>query len=374
MIIYYIILSILTLFIITYILANLNIILKNNSLGNFLRGTCINKIFNLIIYSATSMFLIITMIFFIIRLMPMDYFISHTESINSSYVKINYSSNIFEQLLDYYYRILPFPKKICTSTYLENNELKCNCYEYKLIDLGYSYTYLRNVRVWDIIKEKCYVSFLVGIIAYTIQCLIGYPLGVYIARKNNKIIDKSCNFIYLIITSIPAIIYFYIFVIIFMVVFKLPITFDIDDLRSFIAPIVAISISSSFAVAYWVKKYISIEVNKDYVKLAISKGLDDKTIFYKHILRNALIPLIRTIPTSLVLCLSGFYLLESAFNIPGIGLTLIKAINLQDIYLVQGLIIFFSLISIIAYLLGDIITVILNPKVSLREAQKTNEK
>ena len=91
-------------------------------------------------------------------------------------------------------------------------------------------------------------------------------------------------------------------------------------------------------------------------------------------MKNALIPLIRTIPTSIVLCLSGFYLLEAAFNIPGIGLTFITAINLQDVYLVQGLIIFYSVISVAAYLLGDLITILLDPRVKLDREEEFYDK
>ena len=282
--------------------------------------------------------------------------------INPSKVNSVYNStdSILKQLFNYYYNILPFPKKVCTSTYLKDNILTCNNYSYKIIDLGYSHMYMKNIRVWTIIKEKCGVSLLIGMLGYFLQCLIGYPLGIYMAKKKNKLINKSVDLLHIVIYSIPAILYFYLFVMLFMLVFKLPVTFEINNYLSYIAPLSALCLWGCFTVAYWVNKYISLEASKDYVKFALSKGLSQNHIFYKHIMKNALIPLIRTIPTSLVLCLSGFYLLEAAFNIPGIGLTLITAINLQDVYLVQGLILFFSFLSILAYLTGDIITILLN--------------
>ena len=87
-----------------------------------------------------------------------------------------------------------------------------------------------------------------------------------------------------------------------------------------------------------------------------------------------MIPLIRTIPTTLAQCVSGYYLLEATFNIPGIGLTLISAINLQDVYLVQGLIIFFSFISVFAHLLGDLIALFMDKRVCYTREVKNNEK
>ena len=193
------------------------------------------------------------------------------------------------------------------------------------------------------------------------------------ARKENKFLDKALNHTYVIIMAIPSIVYFYLALLVFMFA-KFPISFEVDNLLSYIPPIATISLSSSLAVAYWVKKYILIEANSDYVKLAVAKGLDDKTIFYKHIVRNALIPLVRTIPTSLVHCLCGFRLIEAVFNIPGVGLTLITAINLQDVYLAQGLILFFTICSVFAYFIGDLITVILDKRTTLQKDGDINGK
>ena len=128
------------------------------------------------------------------------------------------------------------------------------------------------------------------------------------------------------------------------------------------------------SVAYWVRKYFLLEMNKDYVKLAISKGLDKNTILYKHVLRNALLPFIRTIPASILTCFSGFYILEASFNIPGIGLTFMYAIQLKDIDLIRGLILFFSFLSISAHLIGDILTIIFSKKLSLYKEELKNEK
>jgi ABC-type dipeptide/oligopeptide/nickel transport system permease component len=85
------------------------------------------------------------------------------------------------------------------------------------------------------------------------------------------------------------------------------------------------------------------------------------------------IAIIRTIPTTIAVSLSGYYLLESAFNIPGLGLTLIDSINLQDIYVMQGLILFSSFVSIFSYLIGDLITISLDKRVYLRMEDRENE-
>jgi ABC-type dipeptide/oligopeptide/nickel transport system permease component len=287
---------------------------------------------------------------------------------------MNDDESILFRLGKYFYNILPFPKKVCAATYLENGKLACSTYEYKLIDFGSSSTYMKNVKVEDIIKEKCSMSFSFGIIAYALQCLCGYPLGVYLAKKENKLTDKAFNIFHIFIRVLPTVIYFYLFVILFMVVFKLPVLFDAKNLLSYIAPLTSLTIVSSVSVAYFVRKYILIELDKDYVKFAISKGLNSNTILFKHVLRNAIIPFIRTIPSSILMCFSGFYILEASFNIPGVGLTLIHAIQLQDAYLIRGLIIFFIFLSMIAFLTGDVLTIIFKRKIDLSEGGFKNER
>ena len=232
---------------------------------------------------------------------------------------------------------------------------------------------MKNISVIQIIKEKSLISFRVGIIAYLFQCLIGYPLGIYLAKHENKAIDKTFNVFHSIIRIIPPIIYFYIFLIIFMVVFKFPVLFDQSNILSYIAPLSAITLSSSLYIAYFVRKYILLEMDKDYIKFARSKGLPENTIFYKHAMKNAFIPFVRTIPTSILMCFSGFYMLEATFNIPGIGSTIIYAIQLKDIYLIRGLVLFFVFLSMIAHLIGDVLTIILKRKKDLKKEDLQNE-
>lgn len=362
---YWIIIGIIILFSLISILTKYDFILKSTKFSHFIKSKTFNSIIKRIFYYFMTLFLVVTCVFFLIELMPKDYFYSY----NNITPKLNFLDN----LLNFYYNILPFPKKTCTSYYLSENVMYCSNYKYKIINLDYSYIYMKNTSVWTIIKDKCSVSFMIGMISYILQCLIGYPLGIFLAKKENKFIDKTINGLHITIATIPTILYFYLFVLLFMLVFKLPVNFEINSFVTYIAPITAVTISSSLVIAYWVRKYILLEMNKDYVKFAVSKGLSSKRIFYKHILKNALIPMIRTIPTSLVACLTGFYLLESAFNIPGIGLTLITAINLNDIYLVQGLIIFFSALSILAYLIGDLITILLDHRVFFKKEGDVNE-
>lgn len=353
--IYWLFLIFISLFLFVYILTNCNLILKNSTFGSFLKSSTLKYIIKRIILSFFILFIIATCIFFIIKLLP------ELSSINSNTNYYDYS------LIEYYKRIIPYPKNVCVSNNLVDGNMICSKYEKKIVDFGYSYAYMKNIRVWDIIKEKCFVSFSIGIIIYILECFINYPLGIYLARKSKSSLNKASAFLYVIITSIPLSLIYYILLLVFMLIFKLPISFDISSPITYIAPVVSVVLTSFAIIPHWVKMYVQTEMNKDYVKFAYSKGLDERYIFRKHIMKNALIPLIRTIPTSLLLCITGNYILEVTFNIPGSGSALVSAIKLNDVYLIEGLILFFSFLSVFAYLIGDILSILLDPRIKYME-------
>lgn len=372
MTIYYLTLSICIVFLVLYIAYNCFRLQSPHFLVTFFSSKRLKYILTRLVFSIISLFFIATLAFILIVIAFNQHFFADNSDIllySSQYYL--HGDDIFKQLLSYYYNILPFPKKVCTVYFLDtNNNVICNNYTYKIIDLGYSSSYMINVSVWSIIKEKCLISFTIGISAYIIQCLVGYPLGIYLAKKTNKFIDKAVDFLNITILSIPAIIYFYAMSIFIILVFKLPIIFDFYSFKTYLSPLICLCFWGCFSVALWVKKYILIEYKKDYVTLSIAKGLNSNKVFTKHVFKNAIIPLIRNIPSSLVACISGFYLLEATFSIPGVGLTLMKAIGLEDVYLILGLTLFISFLSITAYFFGDIITIFLDSRVSFRKEEQ----
>ena len=106
------------------------------------------------------------------------------------------------------------------------------------------------------------------------------------------------------------------------------------------------------------------ESNKDYVKLAIAKGVNSRTLMSKQIFRNAFVPLVQYIPTSLILTLVGSIYVESIYSIPGMGGLLVKAIQMQDNTLVQALVLIYSFLSIIGLIIGDIAMTLVDPRIS----------
>lgn len=326
--------------------------------------------------------LVATATFLLLRLLPTDYYymdyitkIKDPErkliAIANAKKRFGLDKPIIAQLWDYYKNILPIRKTICTSQYLETNsvtgtlEWVCTKFETVYVNFGTSLVMRKNTLVTEILYEKAAVSFVIGIIATIGEILIGYPLGVIMAMKKDKLVDKLGKGYAVLIDSIPAIVYYFLVMILLQQFMDVSTFFDRNDFSSWIVPLISLLIAGIPGIAIWVRRYMVDEVNADYVKFAKAKGLSKNKIMFVHVLRNAIVPLVRTIPTAFIFSLMGSYYLEKIYAIPGLGQTLLNSIYKQDNPLVQGLVIIFAFVSTFAYLVGDLATAAADPRVSL---------
>ena len=106
-----------------------------------------------------------------------------------------------------------------------------------------------------------------------------------------------------------------------------------------------------------------------YVRLAVAKGVGSRDLMMKHVFRNAFVPLVQYIPSSLLLTLVGSIYVESLYSIPGMGGLLVSAIQAQDNSLVQALVIIYASISILGMILGDILMTLVDPRISFAKKE-----
>ena len=217
-----------------------------------------------------------------------------------------------------------------------------------------------------LIKEckKPYV-FVFGIIALGIQMLIGYPLGVLMARSKGKFVDTLGNAYVLLINALPAAVYFLAIQLYLSTLLKLPMLFDPLDWKSRILPIICLSLGGIASNAMWMRRYMVDQMNMDYIRLARAKGMTSSQVAFRHVMRNAFIPMAQSLPTSLLFTISGSLYVESLFSIPGMGGLLIQSIQRQDNTMVQAMVLLYSVISVTGLLLGDIMMMICDPRIKL---------
>jgi oligopeptide transport system permease protein len=146
--------------------------------------------------------------------------------------------------------------------------------------------------------------------------------------------------------------------------FGLPRTYDSNNVLSWLPLILTMGFTGMAGIGLWVRRYMVDEFNSDYVKFARSKGLSESRILSIHILRNAVVPLVRTFPSAVIGALFGSYYLENIYSVNGIGGAVMTAINSKESSLLLGIIIISAILSIISYLLGDIVTALVDPRIS----------
>ena len=115
--------------------------------------------------------------------------------------------------------------------------------------------------------------------------------------------------------------------------------------------------------------YMVDEENKDYIRMARAKGVPQRAIGFNHVFRNAIVPLIHGIPSSLLLTISGSIYVESLYSIPGMGGLLVEVIKMQDNSMVQALVIVYAALGIIGLLMGDILMAVVDPRISLTKKE-----
>ena len=129
-------------------------------------------------------------------------------------------------------------------------------------------------------------------------------------------------------------------------------------------PIISLALPSVASLMKWLRRYMIDQMNSDYVKFARSGGLSEGEIFSKHILKNAIIPIVHGIPGSVLGALVGAIITERVYVVPGAGNLLTEAINKYDNGVIVGVTLFYALLSITAIILGDILMSLVDPRIS----------
>jgi oligopeptide transport system permease protein len=232
-------------------------------------------------------------------------------------------------------------------------------------DLGKSITYRPKVAISSIIGDKLAVSLRFGIASLILSLVVGLSMGVMMARNKGKLWDKLGTGYVVGANAVPAIIYYLLIQVFVTNLFHLPLLFDKSDPKSWILPVICLSIVNIAYYAMWIRRYMVDELNKDYVRLARAKGLTNKEIMLKHVVRNAFVPMAQYLPASILYTVAGSIYVESLFSIPGTGGLLVTAIQRQDNTLVQALVLLYSSIGIIGLMLGDILMAAFDPRIKL---------
>ena len=231
-------------------------------------------------------------------------------------------------------------------------------------DLGTSARYSVGAPISELIAKKAPISIKLGVMSMALSLLMGIPLGTAMARNKGKFWDKIGTMYIVFINAVPAAVY-YIFIQMYGTsALGISMLFDLNDPVTWILPVFSMALGNTAYYAMWLRRYMVDEMNKDYVRLARAKGVSGPNIMMKHVLRNAFVPMIQYIPTSLLYTVCGSIYIESLYSIPGMGGLLVDVIGRQDNPMVQAIVMIYSCIGIVGLLLGDLLMGLIDPRIS----------
>lgn len=239
-------------------------------------------------------------------------------------------------------------------------------------DLGMSLRY--NMPVGELIMSRIPVTFSLAFMSFLLTLLVGLPIGIFTARRNDTLIGKGLAMLSQLGLAIPSFWTGILLILCFSVTLGLlpsgdymPLSESFSGwLARIILPSTSIAIGTSAVLIRYLKTAMLDETHKLYVQTAYSKGLSEKSVYIKHILKNALIPTITILGLLVVDILGGSIITENVFNIPGLGNLIVTSINSRDLPLIQGLVLYLATIVVTFNFLVDILYSIIDPRIRVR--------
>ena len=302
-----------------------------------------------------TLWLVITITFFLIHMLPGDPF--QSEKAIPPKVK--------ENLMAKYHLDRPLGEQYVE--YLKNIAKG---------DLGASMT-VRGSTVHDVINNSFLTSADLGARSIIFALALGIPLGIIAALKRGKFQDRLSMIVAIIGISVPSFVLAGLMQKYFVDVhngilidkFNLPLVRILlsgwDRPEKKILPVIALGLYTVALIARLLRDKMIEVMGQDYIRLAIAKGVKPKNIVFRHALRNAILPIITIMGPTIAAVLTGSFVIEKMFSIPGLGKYFVDSINDRDYTMVLGVTVFYAIFLIVMMILVDIVYVLVDPKIKL---------
>jgi oligopeptide transport system permease protein len=229
-------------------------------------------------------------------------------------------------------------------------------------DLGVSYSY-QDRGVTEILLDGLPKTATLGGVAFLIAILIGVPLGMAAALKQNSIIDYIAVFFSTLFASIPGFVLGIFLVLIFSVTLHLLPTGGWGTIDHVIMPAFALAALPAAYIARVTRASMLDVLRQDYIRTARAKGLAEYVVLVRHTLRNALIPVMTVIGPELAFLITGSVVIESVFSIPGTGRLFVQGIAQRDYGLIMGTTLFYAFVIAVANYVVDVLYGVVDPRI-----------
>lgn len=301
-----------------------------------------------LLQSVVTVLIVVTIVFLLMRMLPTDYFFTEDqlmkftpEQKEEQLQAAGLLDPMPEQLVRYYGQLLKF-------------------------DFGESRRIQNGVDVVTVIGDKFTISMQLGCTALVISLFVGIFIGIIQTLNKDRILDHVGTAYTIFVNAVPSLVSYSLVLAFGSKVLGLPSLYSTrNPSETSILPIVCLSLASIASYALWTRRYMVDELNKDYIKLARVKGTSSAGIMVKHVFKNAFVPLAQYVPASFLYTIGGSLLVERFFSVPGMGPLLTDAIVRYDVNVVQTLVILYAVLGTLGVFLGDILMMLLDPRIKL---------
>jgi ABC-type dipeptide/oligopeptide/nickel transport system permease component len=290
---------------------------------------------------------------------------------------------MWRQYLDYLYNTMvpKFTAQPPTSSLLDDHlvNIQLGSVWLKWMNFGPSYR-SRSRTVNDIFRDNLPVSAQLGVMALAVGIAIGLPLGILAALKQNTLYDYAGMALAVLGVSVPVIVLGPVFVWLFGVTLKwlpptgwgskppyllgfLPSSFSWNYVRHAIMPSVALGVGEAAIVARLTRASLLQTVREDYIRTARAKGLPESLVIAKHAMKNSLIPVVTILGPLFAALVTGTFVTEIIFGIPGMGRYFVTSITDRDYPVIMGTILLYAVFLVLANLVVDLTYAYLDPRI-----------
>ncbi len=298
-----------------------------------------------LLYGAVTLFALMAITFFLMHSIPGSPFGGEMDKL---------PANVKELMIQHYQ--LDQPIMVQFVSYLKNVVQG---------DFGTSLV-RKGQNVMDIITRGLPYTAKLGAVAFCVALIVGIGLGSVSAFSKKKWVQGITAFVATIGVSVPSFLFALFLMYLFGVWLKVLPIIGLNSPQSYIMPSIALALSPIAMISRLTKSSLTEELRQDYMILALSKGTNYSKAVFKHALKNAIIPVITYAGPLLASLLTGSFVVESMFSIPGIGAEFVGSVSNRDYTLIMALTIIYGSIVIIANILTDVISAMIDPRIRLK--------
>ncbi|MGC8838987.1 MAG: ABC transporter permease [Anaerolineae bacterium] len=233
------------------------------------------------------------------------------------------------------------------------------------LDFGRSFQH-PDETVLDLIKRTWPVTMHLGLMALALAFGIGIPLGIIAGLKQNTWIDHLATLLSIVGFVTPHFVWGILFILIFSLTLKWLPTGGWEGPKNWIMPAVVYSLAPMAAIARYTRASVLEVVHADYIRTARAKGLKERTVILRHMLPNAMIPMITALGPIVPDLITGSIFVEAIFRVPGLGQFWVTSTVARDYNMIIGLTVLWSVLIGVTYLVTDILYAYVDPRIRLR--------